>query len=150
MRRVGKVGSVLGAHAVARSDAANAGQEFPRTSAGIARTSAEIASRLNLAIQHEEDLVIGASTFFAGHPKATAAEFTSWVKWSQALHRYPELEKLGLVALVRAPELVAFEARITGHAVKPLVTRSRHYPCRRRLRVVPAGARPATASPPSS
>src|ERR1700720_4663961 len=30
---VGIVGSVLGAHAVARSDAANAGQAYPRTSA---------------------------------------------------------------------------------------------------------------------
>src|ERR1039457_4929345 len=85
---VGAIGSVLGARAVARSDAANAGQAFPRTSAGIARTSTGIVSALKLAIQHEEDLVISASTFFAGHLKASAAEFTTWVKWAQALHRY--------------------------------------------------------------
>jgi len=137
---VGTAGSVLGAHAVARSDAANAGQAFPRTSAGIARTSAGIVSTLKLAIQHEEDLVISASTFFAGHPKASAAEFDTWVKWAQALRRYPELEKLGLVALVRAPELAAFEARISGHAVKPLGSRST-LSVGRALRPVPAGAR---------
>ena len=114
---VGAVGSVLGAHAVARTDAAKARQAFPRTSAGIAST-------LKLAIQHEEDLMISASTFFAGNPKASAAAFDTWVKWAQALRRYPELEKLGLVALVRAPELAAFEARITGHAVKPLAVKT--------------------------
>ena len=138
----GTAGSILGAHAVARSDAANAGKAFPRTTAGIARTSAAIASGLEPAVQHEEDVVIGASTFFAGHPKATVAEFTSWVKWSQALHRYPELEKLSLVTLVRAPELAAFEARVTGHLVKPLGSPS-PLSLARSLRVVPAGARPS-------
>ena len=98
----GIVASIMGAHAVARSDAASVGKMFPRTSAGIERTLAAIASELKPAIQHEEDLVIGASTFFAGHPKASVAEFNRWVKWSEALHRYPELEKLGLVALVPA------------------------------------------------
>jgi diguanylate cyclase (GGDEF)-like protein len=138
---VGIVGSVLGAHAVARSDASNAGQAYPRTSAGIARTSASIASSLKLALQHEEDLVIGASTFFAGHPKASAAEFTTWVKWAQALHRYPELEKLGLVALVRTPELAAFETQVTGRAVKPSRAQS-PLPSSGALHVTPAGARP--------
>jgi len=112
----GTVGSVLGAHAVARSDAAKAHQTFPRTSAGIAST-------LKLAVQHEEDLVISGSTFFAGNPTASAAEFDTWVKWAQALRRYPELQKLGFVALVRAPELAAFEARITGHSVQSLGSR---------------------------
>ena len=138
---VGIAGSVLGARAVARSNAANAGQAYPRTSAGIARTSSEIASKLNLAIQHQEDLVIGASTFFAGHPKASAAEFTTWVKWSQALHRYPELEKLGLVALVRTAELAAFEAQLSGRAAKPSQSRS-PLPKSGALHPVPAGARP--------
>jgi diguanylate cyclase (GGDEF)-like protein len=111
----GTAGSVLGAHAVARTDAAKARQTFPRT-------AAEITSTLKLAIQHEEDLVTSASTFFAGNPKASPAEFGTWVKWARVLRHYPELQKLGLVALVRAPELAAFQARITGHAVKPVGT----------------------------
>ena len=130
----GTVGSVLGAHAVARTDTANARQAFPRT-------SAVIASTLKLALQHDEDLIIGASTFFAGKPEASAAAFDAWVKWAQALRHYPELEKLGLVALVRAPELAAFEARITGHAAKPQRSRS-PLPVGGAFRAVPAGTRP--------
>ena len=45
----GTVGSVLGAHAVARTDAAKARLAFHVTSAGIAST-------LHQAIEHEEDL----------------------------------------------------------------------------------------------
>ena len=108
----GTVGSLLGAHAVARSDAAKARSTFKQSSAGI-------ASSVKGAIQHEEDLLISASTFFAGNPKATPAEFKAWTKWVNALGRYPELKTLGLVALVRAPELPKFEERITGHVLKP-------------------------------
>ena len=147
---VGAVGSVLGAHAVARTDAAKARQAFPRTSAGIAST-------LKLAIQHEEDLIISGSTFFAGKPNASSAEFDTWVKWAQALRRYPELQKLGLVALVRTPELPAFEARITGAPVRPLLSPSSKLPASPSsklpaspssppvhggLRIAPSGTRP--------
>jgi diguanylate cyclase (GGDEF)-like protein len=110
---LGVAASVLGAHSVARTDAAKARQAFPRTSTAIAST-------LALSIQHEQDLIISASTFFAGKPAASASEFDTWVKWAQALRRYPELERLGLVTLVRAAELPAFEARVTGHPAKPL------------------------------
>jgi diguanylate cyclase (GGDEF)-like protein len=108
----GAVGSVIGAHAVASTDATEARQAFPRTAAGVAST-------LRLALQHEEDLLISGSTFFAGKPSASAGEFDRWVKWAQALRRYPELENLGLVALARAPEPSALQAR-AGRAVKPL------------------------------
>jgi diguanylate cyclase (GGDEF)-like protein len=146
----GAVGSLLGAHAVARTDAAKAGQAFPRTSSGISST-------LKLAIQHDEDILISASTFFAGNATASAAEFNVWVKWAQMLRRYPELQRLGLVTLVRAPEIAAFQARITGHAVKPTVSTAARSPFTSRvakpltatvlpaavgLRVVPAGTRP--------
>jgi diguanylate cyclase (GGDEF)-like protein len=139
----GTVGSVLGARAVARTDAAKARLAFPRT-------SAEIASTLKASIQHEEDLVISATTFFAGNPKASAREFDAWAKWTQPLRRYPELDKLGLVAFVRAPELAEFEARITGHAVKPITgyalkplgTRSATSAVAG-FRIIPAGTRPS-------
>jgi diguanylate cyclase (GGDEF)-like protein len=108
----GAVGSVLGAKAVARSDASEARQAFPRT-------AGEITSTLRLALQHQEDILISGSTFFAGRPTSSAAEFDRWVKWAQALRRYPELETLGLVALVHASELAAFQARIAGRPVSP-------------------------------
>jgi diguanylate cyclase (GGDEF)-like protein len=137
---IGAVGSVLGARTVARNDAARARQVFPRTAAGIAST-------LKLTLQHEEDLIISGSTFFAGKPSASAAEFDTWVKWARALRRYPELQTLGLLALVRAPELAAFEARVTGHAANPLDSRARlgsrlPLPAGGGLRVVPASTRP--------
>jgi len=131
---IGAVGSVLGARAVARNESASARQAFPRSSAGFAST-------LKLALQHEEDLVISASTFFAGNPKASAPQFNTWVKWAEALHRYPELQKLGFVALVRAPELGAFQAQITGHPATPSKSRS-PLPRGASFPIVPPGARP--------
>lgn len=141
----GIVASIMGAHAVARSDAASVGKTFPRTSAGIERTLAAIASELKPAILHEEDLVIGASTFFAGHPKATVAEFTRWVKWSEALHRYPELEKLGLVALVPAPTPSTLATSSAGSA-PALVGPRAPLPVAGALQAARAGARPSCSA----
>ena len=132
---LGVVGSLLAARTVARSNATNARQAFPRSSAAI-------ASALKLSIQHEEDLAIGASTLFAGNPKASAREFDAWVKWAQTLRRYPELERLGFVTLVRAPELAAFQARLAGRPApapaSPFALRS-PLTGSRALRAVPAG-----------
>ncbi len=113
----GTVGSVLGAQAVARNDATKARLAFSQSSAAIAAT-------LKLAVQHQEDLVVSTSTFLAGDPKASPAEFHAWARWSGLERRFPELDDLGLVTLVRSSELAAFETRITGHAVKPAATGS--------------------------
>jgi diguanylate cyclase (GGDEF)-like protein len=113
----GAVGSVLGAHAVARTDANKARRASHQG-------ATEIASTLKQTLQHEEDFALSASTFFAGNPKASSAEFEAWAKWGDGLIRFPELQKLSLIALVRAPELAEFEARVTGHPVKPLLPTS--------------------------
>ena len=137
---VGTIAGLLGAHAVARTDARNERKAFPQTTASIAST-------LKLAIQREEELGISASTFFAGNPKASAAELGRWVHWAHTLRRYPELQSLGLAALVRAPELAAFDARIAGHATKPRTARSGSSTAATAaataaaLRVVPPGTR---------
>ncbi len=86
----GIAGSALGAHAVARHDAATGRQAFQQTSTSIAST-------LNLAIRHEEQLIVSASTFFGAHPKASHAEFAAWVTWARTHRRYPELDALGLL-----------------------------------------------------
>lgn len=109
---------------MARSNAADVPRAYLRTPEGIARTTAGIVSALKQSIQHEQDLVISASTYFAGHQNASAEEFTAWVKWAQALHSYPELEKLGLVTIVRAPEPTALAAQSTHGAAKPVVSPS--------------------------
>jgi diguanylate cyclase (GGDEF)-like protein len=139
----GAVGSVLGAHAVARTDATSARRASQQTSTGIAAT-------VKLALRHEEDLAIGASTYFAGNSKTSHAEFDVWVKWARTLRRYPELDGLGLVALVHAQELAAFHARTTGQPVKPAASApvapaDASLPAAAPaagLRVVPAGSRP--------
>jgi diguanylate cyclase (GGDEF)-like protein len=131
----GTAGSLVRAHKVVRADAAEAQQ-------ALHLSSAEIALRLKLAIQHEEDLAIGAGTFFAGNPKATPAEFSAWAKWSQTLHRFPQLEKLSLVTIVRGSDLPAFSARIAGQTpVQALESRSTATSSPS-LRILPSGTRP--------
>jgi len=93
---VGTAGSVLGAHAVARSDGTQARTTFQQGSAAIAST-------LKLAIQRQEELTVAAATFFAANPKATHAEFAAWVSWARTRHRYPELDALGLMPAPPAP-----------------------------------------------
>ena len=131
----GVIGSLLRAHAVVSSDRADSKQT-------LRQSSAEIALRLKLAIEHEEDLAIGAGTFFAGNPEATPGEFRAWTNWAKTLHRFPELEKLGLVTIVRASDLPEFSARIAGQtavqALESHATPTSVPP----LRIAPAGSRP--------
>jgi len=112
---VGIVASVLGAHAVARNDASKGSTAFNESSTSV-------ASALKLAIQREEELAVSTSTYFAASPTATPKEFARWVKWARTLRRFPELDNLGLIAVVPKTQLAAVEARITGRAVKPAAT----------------------------
>jgi len=107
------VASVIGAQGVARSDADKAKLAFHLS-------SAEIASTLKLAIQHEEDLVVSASAFVTTNPHASPAAFDRWAASARAMQRYPELQNLGLVALVPASGLAAFKAHIAADPVRPL------------------------------
>jgi diguanylate cyclase (GGDEF)-like protein len=76
-------------------------------------SSAQIASTLKLAIQHEQDLVVNAAAFLAANPDARPAEFLSWTKSVRAFERYDELLSLGTMALVPASELPAYAARMS-------------------------------------
>jgi len=128
----GIVASILGARAVARSDAGESEMAFHQDSAAIAST-------LTLAIQHEEDLALSAGGFFAANPSATQAQFAAWAEGVSALRRYPELQRLALISLVRAPELPAFAARLAGRPAPAA-----------RTTTSPATTSPATApSPPA-
>jgi diguanylate cyclase (GGDEF)-like protein len=129
----GGLASVLGARALARTDADKARLAFHLS-------AAEIASTLKLAIQHEEDLVIDVSAFVAANPSASPADFDRWVESVQAMRRYPELQDIGVVALVPASRLKAFEARLAADPVRPLGPQS--LGPRERFRVLPPGHRP--------
>jgi diguanylate cyclase (GGDEF)-like protein len=110
----GTLGSVLGAHAVARSDA-------DKARLGFKQSSAEISSTLKLSVQREEGVASGASTFFAGNPKASQAEFDKWATWSRALHKSPEIQSLGFVALIPTVQPGSLQARVPGG---PLTSRA--------------------------
>jgi diguanylate cyclase (GGDEF)-like protein len=132
----GSVGTVLGAHAVARSDAEKARLRFKHS-------SAEVSSTLKLAVQREEGLAIAANTFFAGNPQASQTELSKWARWAQALRNSREVQRLGLVTLVPAPQLGVFRSRLTGSAPTPGAAKSVQATkaTAASLRIVPAGAR---------
>ncbi len=129
----GVLASVLGAREVARSNAEHARLAFHLS-------SAEIASTLKLALQHEEDLVVSASGFVTGNPNASAGDFDRWAESVHAMQRYPELQDFGLVTLVSASRLAAFEARMAANPLRPLGPRS--LGPKESFDVLPPGKRP--------
>jgi diguanylate cyclase (GGDEF)-like protein len=86
----GTIASVYSARTIAKNDASSGEATFQQNSRSIAAT-------LRLAIQRQEELTVAASTYFAANPKATPAEFGTWVRWARTRHRYPELDALGLL-----------------------------------------------------
>jgi diguanylate cyclase (GGDEF)-like protein len=109
----GVAGAVLGARAMAHSDA-----QRQRLASHL--TAAEIASVLELAIRREEDLTISTSAFVASNPNVTPAAFDRWIESVRAIQRYPELQNIGLLKLVPASQLAAFEAREASDPIRPL------------------------------
>jgi len=110
----GIVVSVLGARAIARSDATSARHSFTHSAAGV-------AGAVNLAVAHQEGLATAAGTYLSRNPEGSTAEFNAWAHWARVLRNHPELEALGAVALVRAPELAGFHDQLAG---KPSKARS--------------------------
>jgi len=97
-------------------------------------SSAEIASTLQLAILHEQDLVVSASSFIAANPRASSTQFSQWAASVNALVRYPELIGLGHSVIVTAAQLPAFAARAVSHPTELLAPNGT-------FQVVPAGRR---------
>ena len=124
---VGILSSIVAAGVVARSAEAKSQRQL-RTG-GV-----EIASSLELAIQHEQDLILSASAFVIGNPGASNAEFAAWTRSEHALARYPELLGIGHSVIVPAGELALFAARAARATGGPRATNGA-------FRVVPAGAR---------
>ena len=129
----GVAGAVLGARAMAHSDA-----QRQRLASHL--TAAEIASVLELAIRREEDLTISTSAFVASNPNVTPAAFDRWIESVRAIQRYPELQNIGLLKLVPASQLAAFEAREASDPIRPLGPQS--VSPAGGFQVLPAGKRP--------
>jgi signal transduction histidine kinase len=126
------VGGVLGSAAAARSVA---GRNAQKSRQAFALSSANIASTLQLAIQHEDDLVVSAGAFVAGDPTATNNQFVQWVSTVQAFMRYPELEGFGNSVIVPNDKLAAFEAQAMVDPAGTLASNGT-------FQVIPRGKRP--------
>jgi len=101
---LGVAGSLFGAEAVAHHRQQKARQSF-------AQSSADVASLLRLAIQHEQDLVVSAGGFVVADPGASDGAFIRWADAVHALPRYPELSAFGESVVVPAASLAAFASR---------------------------------------
>ena len=129
----GTLAAVLGAHAVARSDAGHQRMAFQSA-------SGEVAAGVRQAIQHEQDLVIAAGAYFRSDPRATPAEFARWTESVDAMRRYPELQNIGLAAFVPAGALGGLKERLAADPVRPLGPET--LPPSRGLQIEPPGRRP--------
>jgi diguanylate cyclase (GGDEF)-like protein len=105
----GVIASVLVASSTGTSDANAARRSF-------AHSTATAAATLKPAIQHGEDLLTSAGTYFAHNAVGSPAEFHAWARWARVVHSHPELQSLSLLALVRHHELAGFKTRLAGVA----------------------------------
>jgi diguanylate cyclase (GGDEF)-like protein len=110
---IGSIGSILAARAVSRT-------EDERSRQGFIASSMEIASTLQLALQHEQDLVITMGAFVDRNPGASQAQFAQWTNAVRALERYPEVLGVAELVLVPASQLDAFAARAMADPTGPL------------------------------
>jgi diguanylate cyclase (GGDEF)-like protein len=124
----GMAGSVLSASSIARGNGATSRQVFTSS-------SAEVASILQLGIQHEQDLIVSASGFIAGNPTASNVQFVNWARSVNALGRYPEVVGIGHSVIVPAADLPSFAEHATADPVGPLAANGT-------FQVVPPGNRP--------
>jgi len=109
-------GSTMFAFSGVRVAAARSHKNFASSSVGIAAT-------LQLAIQHEQDLIVSTESFVIGDPDPTQAEFTQWARDVDALKRYPELLDLVLMRYVPAAQLGAYaKAESLGRSTPFTVT----------------------------
>jgi diguanylate cyclase (GGDEF)-like protein len=73
-----------------------------RSQKAFASSSVQIATTLQVAIQHEQDLVLSTESFIIGNPHPTQTQFSTWANDLDVLQRYREL--LGLVVIQYVPK----------------------------------------------
>lgn len=102
------LGGSCGATVAAVTEAQNNAQ---KSRTAFESSSDEIASTLQLAVQHEDDLSLSGAAYLAGNPDGSNADFLQWSDTIRALERYPELHDYGNAVLVQADGLAAFAER---------------------------------------
>jgi diguanylate cyclase (GGDEF)-like protein len=121
----GVAASLVTARAVAHGRAIDSHRAFESS-------SRDVASKLKLGIQREQDLAVSAAAFTAANPHGSQAEFLAWSGSVRALTRYPELQAMGFVVIVPQAQLRAFGTRVTAGQIPKAAP----------FAVVPAGKRP--------
>ena len=72
--------------------ARNTAQSHAKASRELFRSdAAQVDANLDLEIEHESDLLIGAGAFMKGRPDQNSAAFQRWAQAVHAVKRYPEL-----------------------------------------------------------
>ena len=66
------------------------GADSARSQRALSSTAAEIASILGMAIQHEQDLVVGVGAYVAGNPSSSNAQFRRWSDSDWASSAWPD------------------------------------------------------------
>jgi diguanylate cyclase (GGDEF)-like protein len=103
----GVVVSVLTAAAEGRDQADSSRKTLQRSSAGVAST-------LQLALEHENDIVVDSGGLLQAQSGISETEFAAWAEAVRMLDRYPEMAGIGSVELVRSADLPAFAARVAA------------------------------------
>jgi diguanylate cyclase (GGDEF)-like protein len=101
---IGSTGTFIGNRALVRTMSASSHQLF-------VSSSQSIASTLQLALQHEQDLVTTTGAFFVENPNANSTAFRRWIAATNTFARYPEVVGVAEVVMVTARELPSYEAR---------------------------------------
>ena len=125
---VGSGTAVVAASVTSANDAGDARAAFRAS-------SQQVASSLQLAIQHEQDLTTSISAFVAENPAVSNTRFRAWATAERALARYPEVLGLGDAVLVPQSELARFAATSRRDPAGALSANGT-------FNVVPAGRRP--------
>jgi hypothetical protein len=110
------------------------GNNASQATAAFRSSSAQLASSLKLAIQHEQDLMTSTSAFVAENPAVSNTRFRAWATAERALARYPEVMGLGDAVVVPQSKLAAFAATSERDPAGAL-------PANGTFSVVPAGRR---------
>jgi len=77
-------------------------------------TAVQVASNLTLALQREQDLVVGTGAFLLGEPSATQAQFQQWTSDADVFGRYPEVLGIVDVVVVLPSQLAAYAAEVNA------------------------------------
>ncbi|HVA10414.1 MAG TPA: EAL domain-containing protein [Acidimicrobiales bacterium] len=133
--QIGSVLLVLGVGASVFGASSVAQQASDQSYRSLVANSADIASTLKLAIVHEQDLVTNVGALFVRDPQMTQTEFLQWIHAMSAFSRYPELQGLSELVMVRSADLVAFASRILRDPPGTLSANGAYV-------VTPAGFRP--------